>query len=278
MDFKRVEGIFLVVFLFLNMFLFYIFQEGKDPEQFGVTGTISENLEERLRYDSIKIPGTLSEKRPQGYYLSAEERDLVAPAKERLENQEWNVTGVRLQSNLLGDALSEITSDNDTAALTDFINRRSNVIDGSDYQLNHEDVNPMKQYLFSQSWENIPFYDDTSELIIHVAEDEKEKDSGNIISYEQTYLENIEPLREQQSLISEREAVISLYTNNRLQPSSTVKWLTLGYTRIFTVRGKNVYIPAWFIAVETNKNTVQVERVNAFTSAVMSSGVSEVVN
>ena len=62
MDFKRVEGIFLVVFLFLNMFLFYVYQEGKTEQKTVSTGTISENIEERLRADDIKVPHSLSEK------------------------------------------------------------------------------------------------------------------------------------------------------------------------------------------------------------------------
>jgi hypothetical protein len=39
-----------------------------------------------------------------------------------------------------------------------------------------------------------------------------------------------------------------------------------------------VYIPAWFITVETNKNNVQVERIDAFSNAVLSGNVSEVKN
>ena len=69
MDFKRVEGIFLIVFLFLNMFLYYVYQEGKSEQNVASTGSISENIEGRLRSDGITLPHSLSEKVQQGYYL-----------------------------------------------------------------------------------------------------------------------------------------------------------------------------------------------------------------
>ncbi|MGO3732479.1 MAG: two-component system regulatory protein YycI [Vagococcus sp.] len=277
MDFKRVEGIFLVVFLCLNMFLFYIYQEGKNEQDFVSTGTISDNIEERLKLDGIQLPKeALSQKKRQGYYLSAEEAELGPLAKQQLTGQEWQVTGSRLYSHYLQQSDMVVSESDEGKRVKRFIEIDTNTINGSLYTLDKHETKQGRKYTFSQEWEGIPFYDETSELVVNIKQD---LDSKSIIdSYEQTLLVNVEPLREQQSLISEREALISLYTNNRLQPNAKIKWVDLGYTRIFTVKDKGVYIPAWFVASETNKNTLQVERVNAFTSAVISSNVSEVKN
>jgi len=284
MDFKRVEGIFLVVFLFLNMFLFYVYQEGEKDQKIVSTGTISENIEERLRSDDIDVPHSLSEKVEQGYYLSAEETNLFTDAKASLKNQEWQVSDNQLISSLVTKFDSFLKknfdinfSDSDEEKeAKKFVSQKGNVLNNSEYVLSEFENQKGEKYVFHQEWEDIPFYDETSQLTLRL----QKNDFGHleIDNYEQTHLSNIEPLRDPQNLISEREAVISLYTNNRLQSGNKIKSINLGYTRIFTVREKNVYIPAWFITVETNKNNVQVERIDAFSNAVLSGNVSEVKN
>lgn len=276
MDFRRVEGIFLVVFLLLNMFLFYIYFEGKQDQDSISRGSITENLEERLHSESIKISEPLSSKKEEGYYISAEEVDLVDLATKTLTNQEWHVNNNQLKSTLMNQSQVYLTNADDLEKVTTFINNPKMVIQGSEYILNATETKAMKHYIYNQSWEGIPFNDETSRLDIEVVSEDFE--SGAVIGYEQRMIGNIDPLREKQTLISAREAIISLYTNNRLQPGTTIKGIDLGYTRIFTVRGKNVYIPAWFVTLETSKEMRQTERVNAFTSAVISSGVSEVTH
>lgn len=276
MDFKRVEGIFLVVFLFLNMFLFYVYQEGKTSQDSTSSGTISDNIEGRLTSDDIKVPHKLSDKNQQGYYLSAEESELVVEAKAELKNIEWQVNDGQLTARPIRKNDMEISDSDEAKKVDAFVSQKENVVHGSKYEINKDETKPGKNYVYNQTWEKIPFYDETSRLSVMISKSDLNRPI--IESYEQTYLNNIEPLREQQALISEREAIISLYTNNRLQPGSKIKWTNLSYTRIFTVRGKNVYIPAWFVAVETNKNPVQVERVNAFSSAIISANISEVKN
>lgn len=276
MDFKRVEGIFLVVFLFLNMFLFYVYQEGEKDQKIVSTGTISENIEERLRADDIEVPHSLSEKIEQGYYLSAEETNLFAEAKEALKNQEWQVSDNQLTSSLVTKFDSNISDSDEAKEAKKFVSQKGNVLNNSEYVLSEFENQKGEKYVFHQEWEDIPFYDETSQLTLRLQKNDFEH--LEIDNYEQTHLSNIEPLRDPQNLISEREAVISLYTNNRLQSGNKIKSINLGYTRIFTVREKNVYIPAWFITVETNKNNVQVERIDAFSNAVLSGNVSEVKN
>ena len=276
MDFKRVEGIFLVVFLFLNMFLFYVYQEGKTEQKTVSTGTISENIEERLRADDIKFPHSLSEKIHQGYYLSAEEGQFFQDAKEQLKNQEWQVNDAQLTSQLFSKTDTVIDSDNGEKEVEDFITKKGNVLYSDEYKYSTFESQKDTKYMFHQEWEGLPVYDETSQLSVNLQKDNAEV--ATIDSYEQTYITNIEALRDPQKLISEREAIISLYTNNRLQSGNKIKWIELGYTRIFTVREKNVYIPAWFVAVESNKNNIQIEKVNAFSSAIISSNVSEVKN
>ncbi|MGL5685329.1 MAG: two-component system regulatory protein YycI, partial [Vagococcus fluvialis] len=168
MDFKRVEGIFLVVFLFLNMFLFYVYQEGEKDQKIVSTGTISENIEERLRADDIEVPHSLSEKIEQGYYLSAEETNLFTDAKASLKNQEWQVSDNQLTSSLVTKFDSNISDSDEEKEAKKFVSQKGNVLNNSEYVLSEFENQKGEKYVFHQEWEDIPFYDETSQLTLRL--------------------------------------------------------------------------------------------------------------
>lgn len=277
MDFKRVEGIFLVVFFLMNIFLFYIYQETRIPNQPLTAGTISEHIEERLKQDEITAPTNLSEEIKEGYYLAASDVNLAEQARKQLKNQEWVITNSVLHSTFMSNREANILEKVDVNSLENFILNPENVINGKAYVFDQSRSKDKNKFVFTQEWEGIPFLDDTS--ILSVTVDQSQAGITFVESYDQNMLSSdIEPLREKQSLISERDAVISLYTNNRLPVNSKISRIQLGYSKIFTVREKGIYIPTWFIEVNNNKNNSQIERVNAFTSAIITSNVSEVKN
>ncbi|AQP54298.1 hypothetical protein CBF34_03400 [Vagococcus penaei] len=277
MDFKRVEGIFLVVFFLMNIFLFYTYQETRIPNQPLTAGTISEHIEERLKQDEITAPTNLSEEIKEGYYLAASDVNLAEQARKQLKNQEWAITNSVLHSTFMSNSEVNILEKVDVNSLEHFILNPENVINGKAYVFDQSRSKDKNKFVFTQEWEGIPFLDDTS--ILSVTVDQSQAGITFVESYDQNMLSSdIEPLREKQSLISERDAVISLYTNNRLPVNSKISRIQLGYSKIFTVREKGIYIPTWFIEVNNNKNNSQIERVNAFTSAIITSNVSEVKN
>ena len=73
-------------------------------------------------------------------------------------------------------------------------------------------------------------------------------------------------------MYSDQDAIETLYINNRIPPKSKIAWRMLGYTLSLQFRGTNVYVPAWFVAVDlfSSKN-YQIERVNALTNQVFTS-------
>ena len=63
---------------------------------------------------------------------------------------------------------------------------------------------------------------------------------------------------------TEEEAINTLYVNNKISRGSNILWRQLAYSRILKVREKNVYVPVWYVAIETPDKTYQIETVNAF--------------
>lgn len=276
MDFKRIEWIFFVAFLGLNIFLFSIFHAAKNEESNVTSANQKIDIQVRLDNDDIKLNKQLSKDIHQGYYLSAEQTNLKEDVeKHRQESEDHNflVSGTSYDGNALSRTPRGnfyISDDKKTASsLNSFLSQTDQILYGTQYgyipHLSFAD----KEYpelIAAQSFDGIFFNDSTSRLELTL----EERDSLMRISrYTQTHLNSIEKLREKMPLYSERDAVETLYINNKLPQKSRILWSELFYTMILQVRGKNVYVPAWFIAVESGQNNTQVEVVNAFSNRII---------
>lgn len=270
MDFKRIELIFFCAFLSLNLFLGYTFRQSQVDQVPASEMTTVADIESRLKADKISFEGTFSAKIYDGYYLSAETtnfHEIVQDSYDKIENH-------RLSRTL--PLASQVTIEREglEKELKSFLIGDQPILFGSDYQLREQPTSEKTEIVLSQEFEGLPFYDETSELQFDVPDAQEEKIT--LKGYTQTHLSEIQPLREKQEVISENDAIKTLYMSNRIPSESKVLKTELAYTRLFTVRDKNVYIPAWFVWIQTNKNNFQMERINAFTNSVISASIPEV--
>lgn len=271
MDFKRIELIFLCAFLSLNIFLAYTYTQSLVEAVPASEASNVIGIENRLKADKISFDQEFSEETSEGYYLSAEMTDFKKEAD--------NLSGDHVDNQRLSRVMqpgSEPIVNRDTIEkdLALFVTKDKRVIAGPDYTYLNKKVSSPGKYVFTQKYEGLPFNDETSELVIEVKDTGKSKLA--VTHIEQTHLTEIDSLREKQEVISESTAIETLYKSNRIPSEAKILQTQLAYTRIFTVRGKNVYIPAWFVWIESNKKNVQVERINAFSNSIISANVPEV--
>lgn len=276
MDFKRIELIFLIAFMGINLFLFNTYVSGNNGINHQSESNITNDLEQRLQSEKISFKQEFSRQKKEGYYLSGIADDFSEVALEELKNQVDRLDKGILAGNFLNDTDPPLSEKKFKQDLLDFVKDPQNIPYGNEYVRLVTFSKENKQQIFAQHWENIPFNDESGKLTIDLRE---LSDKRWVVSnYIQTHIRDIEPLREKQELASERDAIMTLYMNNKIPSESKIKWTFLAYSNVFSIHGKNVYIPVWFVAIETNKNNLQVERVNAFTSAVLSSNVTEIKN
>lgn len=264
MDFKRIEAIFLCAFLTLNIFLLVTFKQANNRELTNSSGSVA-SIETRLKQDKITISNKikLSDKSTTGYYLSSETTGYKS----------GNTTNyVRSGQSGVGKIA---VSDSPEKDLKLFLADNQAILDSQDYQYYLAGDMADGKLMMAQGFESLPFYDESSQLVMEVVDSDGAYHS--LGKFSQTHIESIEPLREKQQTISEKTAIETLYTANKIPVEGKITDSLLAYTKIFTVRGKNVYIPAWFIWIEDNKNNRQIERVNAFSNSIFSANaVSDV--
>lgn len=274
MNFKRIEIVFVIVFFGLNLFLLFLYQNSRSEVARVTNSTQTEAIETLLSISDITFPETFSDEHSEGYYLSGEQTNWssVLPELRQEDSDNSLFRNSTYSDGVLTNPIFDrqlVTANEVAEGINAFLDKRNFVPFGEDYSYLEklstfsEDENIA---LAGQNYEGIPFNDETSRIAITLTETD---DAYTIQEYTQTHLDNIEALREKMELISEREAVTTLYTSNRLSNDSEIVWTQLAYSRIMQVREKNVYVPVWFVALETSSNTLQIESVNAISNSVI---------
>ncbi|EOH98012.1 two-component system regulatory protein YycI [Enterococcus pallens] len=281
MDFRKIEWIFFIAFLGINMFLFSIYWSSRHEQSLVTNSNQREDISQRLQNDDIHYKGTISDQHFEGYYLSAEQDELYS----RLD-QEQNAA-IRNSSYVSDKILTsksletrEFNLKEVKKSFNELMRDPEFIMSGDQYMyvpsISKKDDEGSK-IVGAQTYEGIPFIDETSRVTLNV--ETTSDDTTQVTDYTQTLLREIEPLREKMSLYSEKEILNTLYINNNIPPGSTIQEIYLGYFRTLEVQEKNVYVPVWFVRIENADKVIQIEKVNAISNQVISNNsVSKVEN
>lgn len=274
MDFRKIERIFFLVFIGLNIFLFGIYWSNQHEQSLVANSNQREDILQRLANDNITVRGKVLDKHQEGYYLSAEQDNFISALGEE-KNQV-----VAQVSSTSDKILTSYPNENNEFDLKETNNsfkqlmkEPSFIIDGGQYSylpdISKNDEG-LGKIVGAQSYEGIPFIDETSRVTLDV---EKNNGQEQVLKYTQTRLKEIEPLREKMTLYSEKEILNTLYINNNIPSHSKITNIYLGYFRTLEVREKNVYVPVWFVKIQTADKTTQIEKVNALNNQVITNNL-----
>ncbi|MGX6961680.1 two-component system regulatory protein YycI [Vagococcus xieshaowenii] len=276
MDFKRVSIIFLITFFVLNIFLGTTYIQGKRSQKLSDLGDLAQ-IEERLAEENIKYSGTLSTKSKEAYYLSGISSDLAALAVKEISSVIENDPEGKSITRDLSTVEHLSFSDEDLIERTSrFLKSDNGIAFGEDYTYRKKLTGKTPALYFTQEYQGIPFYDDGGAVTVNYEKIKSPTPTYQLSSLTQTHIANIEQLREKQTVISEQEAIATLYVNSKLPERSKIGERVLAYTHIFSVDEKNIYLPVWFVWVNTGTDKVQIEKVNAFSNTIITTNVSDV--
>lgn len=269
MDFKRIEWIFLIVFIGINIFLGIELWQTPTLLSAGSTPTQTQtDIKSETSADQITIP-KVNDKQEDGYYLAAKtDNSWIKKATQQVKGQVENNSSENLIYVHLDKPIT--LSKNKKEALRQvmrFKDDSQNVYQGKNYAYLSE-LSEMDDYIFNQKTKYGEFFAATARLHIIVKDNQ-------IVSYSQSYVDDLNHVRERQNTISSKAAVDSLYTYSELPNNSKVILLKQVYTKLLTVKGNTIYIPTWLAAIENNTSkTVTLKRVNAFTGTIIQNNVT----
>ncbi len=273
MGFKRIEWIFFIAFLGVNIFLINIYIGSRNDQSIITTSSQKIAIEQRLENDDITYDGTFSSVSETGYYLSGTAMTMQSLYNENATDNKKTLNDgtTTFDGTKLTHTLSEhfLVKDKEQLAKASQTYWKKRVMNGSDYtyQVHFSTISENQVELTAtQSYEGIPINDSSSRLVFSFT-----SENGQYVNekYTQTYVANLTPLREKMTLYSEKDAINTLYINNRIAKKATIEWIQLAYTLILNVRGQNVYVPAWFVSIEKADKSTQTEIVNAFSNRII---------
>lgn len=280
MDFKRIEWLFFLVFLSLDIFLFTIYWEGVNEENSVSLTEQTESIEKRLAKEKITYNGNLSNEKFEGYYLSAEQTNFGQSEIQDDFYNRWtdhSENTLTVYPQMKNNVTNYFINNKEVKkSLETFLYAKDNVLYGDQYEYLSEFSNITIEFpeVFAfQKYKNIPFKDDTAQISFKLEKLEEQNGLYKINKYIQTHIQDIEELRDKMDLYSERDAIDTLYINNKIPSNAKIVFRKLAYSRIYKIREKNVYVPVWFIGIQAHENTLQIEQVNAMNNIIITTSI-----
>ncbi len=264
MDHKRIEWLFLIVFLLIDIYLGVEILRSPVNLSNSNANTANTNIRTEMKADGIELPNNISKTQSSGYYLAAKNNDYLNKKISTLSQVNVNYSkGNNLLTATPKNAIEvKGTRDEILNKIIKFKNDPRNVPFGKEYKY-EPTMSGDNNYIFVQSSEYGNIYDTNAQLIVNVK-------NNMIDNYALTYLGPVSPVRELQSTISPWHAIKAMYTDRELSNNSRVIKIKLSYSKLIEVRGSTILLPSWLVWVEnkTTKN-ITLKRVNAFTSQII---------
>lgn len=260
MDWSKIKTIFIISFLVLDLYLTYQFLLIRDANKYKL---ISEaTLEDKLKTDEISLKVELPKMTLNDQYLTAKPKEFNDEDIEKLKGQSISVIDKTMIHSVLEKPIS-LNSNFDAAEAQNFVN--TSILYGDQYGFWEMDE-ASKTITFYQQYDNKMFYENINgKVIIHLNNDLQ------IVSYEQTYLAEIDNLTEQEEILSPIKGIETLYLKGLLKPKSTITNVELGYSTLVQLAASQVLTPTWHIVVEDKDHLY----VNAFEGQIIQFNMDE---
>ncbi|WP_125583377.1 two-component system regulatory protein YycI [Levilactobacillus cerevisiae] len=268
MDFRRIEWLFLVAFIVIDIFLFAAFQRDTSGETDTTSSRSADSdttIIKEMRADEITFSAP-SKKSGEGYYISTTNDASIKSSLTSLSDQTVRYQTDGTIASTFKTAITGVDTKHPDKTLDTVVNNGALILNGTNYFYNSQ-LSSRNTVVYTQHVTDGQIYSRYGEIRFSLTND------GQVTGYTQGYLASVATLREKTETISERKALIWLYQYNQIANNTKIIWTKLAYTRYFTLKNSSVYIPTWVIAVKANSGNnagvLQLKHVNAFTGAIL---------
>ncbi|KRG07965.1 two-component system regulatory protein YycI [Lederbergia galactosidilytica] len=252
MDWGKIKAIFIIAFLILDIFLLTQLQVKR--EQYEVTSDTT--LEEKLKADGIEY-GELPKEIVEDHYLSANtmvfKKEMFKDLKDQhIQLDDGTMIHSQLKKPLLVEDFEEFSD------LDKFV--KENVLNGEQYAFWSYDEDDYVITYYQQVEDKFIFMNQSAQLTFHLNID------GEITSYDQTMLDNIETISDKEEVLAPIRAIEALYHRGALSNSKVE--VDLGYYTLVNMEATQVLTPTWHVLVEKDGEQMDM-LVNAYEGTVI---------
>lgn len=253
MDWSKIKTIFIISFLFLDIYLMYQFLLLRDANKYKFLSEVS--LEDNLKtneIDFVELPKEIV----KDQYLSAKPKEFGKDELALLKEQTITIVDGTLIQSVLSNPVP-LSVNFDPLEAQSFL--QSYVLFGDEYGFSQLDEQ-LKTITYYQKHDNKMFYENMNGKVTLYL-----NNNFQIVSYSQTYLKSIENLTEKEEVLSALKAIETLYQKGILKPKSKITNVELGYSTLFQLAASQVLTPTWHFVVEDKEHLY----VNAFEGQII---------
>ena len=249
MDFKKIAHIFMVAFLFLNLYLIYGILERKDIQQTS-SQEESNNVIANMEELNILLPD-MSETDiddQEVFSIQANSHELMETKIEKNNNymgsiDEEGIYYISFPSNaiqLAGNPVDGFKQE-DYQLIREYV-LSDEVMFGEKYgDLEYDEVG--KRFVLYQLVDGIPIIDGSSEISLFVNQE------GQVYAFQQSYAGPVSKQGKPLNLIDGKRAIELLFINNEVREGFEIEKPELSYHRALHLEDLTMYSPVWSIDV-----------------------------
>ncbi|MFJ7733092.1 two-component system regulatory protein YycI [Lysinibacillus sp. NPDC097231] len=241
MDWNRTKSIFIFVFLILNIFLYWLYlNRYNEAQSIEIPG--EKTIEARLKEDNITY-GALPNGNESASYISGKVHKFTqADFTDR--NQQF-IDGIPARVVFVNPV--KLRNINDDTSFTEFIH--NNVKEGDSYALWKVDREERVAIFFQKKSNRMFYYNESALLKVQWNTD------NEVTMYEQTLLDNIQEVEEQETVIPPLQIIQTLYGKGLLKPESRITQMKLGYSTFSHLTQTQLLVPTWEVQVKIDGET-----------------------
>ncbi|MGE7112063.1 two-component system regulatory protein YycI [Lysinibacillus sp. NPDC047702] len=239
MDWNRTKSIFIIVFLILNIFLYsFYLKRYNEAQSVEIPG--ERTIETRLKDDNITY-GALPINESATYITGKVHKFTSSDFPDK--NQQANIIKETLAHIVFINPV-KLRNINDNTSFTEFLH--TNVKAGDSYALWKVDREERVAIFFQKKNNQMFYYNDSASLKVQWNMDHE------VIMYEQTMIDSIEEIEQQETVIPPLQIIQTLYAKGLLKAESRITHIKLGYSTFsnLTQTQTQVLIPTWEVQVK----------------------------
>ncbi|MED1437081.1 two-component system regulatory protein YycI [Aeribacillus composti] len=250
MDWSKTKTLFIIAFLILDIYLAFQYVEKIKSSKYDmITKT---TIEEQFAAENIQF-GKLPKEVIEGSYITAENKIFKEEEIEQLKNQKpmlpdeeltRSVTKLRMSFDKPIPIVGENIENKIKQILT------TQIIAGSQYKF-WRYSKETREIICLQEYKGKIIFQDVSDgigMIVFYLNDKNE-----IVSYQQTLLEDIKEL-EKQEILPAIKALEALYEKNDLKSNSKVTDVEYGYYTQYPLSEQQILAPTWHVVVNKTED------------------------
>ncbi|CAH0298810.1 Two-component system WalR/WalK regulatory protein YycI [Peribacillus sp. Bi96] len=261
MDWNNTKSIFIMVFFVLNIFLLYQFLEKINDYQY--ESFTESSTDELLKEDDISIEFPLPKQKLKDQFLIAKSKTFDKKDLQYLKNQKAKIID---DKKLVGTFKTPVGMKAEIQAADVDMFLKEYILKGSEYHFwSYDQIN---QTIICYQVEDKKMFYNNSKGKVTLYLNKK----GEIVSYEQMYLEGIEKFNKPKELVSALTAIRALYDHGDIDPKSKVTNVKLGfYNSLQTTSVSHLLVPTWWVVLNDETDLF----VNAFDGEVIELNTEE---